>query len=473
MLLCATVFTVTGTENNDANEINVALQSSIRGACDQPGTILIDFDAQTAHGETGSLGCEWDGTYLWSTWRGLTTPPHKIGKWDTSGNLLNTYNQPAQTSSWGMRDIGFDGTYLYAGSEDGFWKIDPADGTTTLMFSAIAPMTCVRAVAWVPSEGMFYSGNFGNSFYKFTPDGTTITAVTNPGLTAVYGMAYDDMNDSIWIFDQTGTPQTTIHEYDYHTQTLTGEQWVVPLLTGATAQLAGGLGYATDIVTGKATLCGMTQGTPVDRIFVMELGDSNAPPNTPAAPGGPSSGITGVSYTFTGSTTDPDGDPIDGYWFEFGDGNNSGWVLPGSASHAYAAPGTYDVTVKAKDDKGAESAFSPAHQITILAGPILNIKTVKGGIGKIKVTIENIGGENATGVNWNISLAGGAFIGKESSGGPINIPKGQSVEVSSKFIIGLGKTTITVTASCPESTDTATRSGTILFFFIYVRPGGS
>jgi len=269
MLLCATVLIVA--ENEDIEDADFCVSSGQSVATMDPGDILIDFDAQTPTGETGSLGAEWDGEYFWSSCRGLTTPPHDINKWDIDGNLLATYDQ-LSTSAWGIRDLAYDGSMLYGGSEDGFWQIDPADGTSTLMFSAIAPMACIRALAWVPDEGMFYSGNFANSFYKFTPDGTTITAVTNPGVAAAYGMAYDNSADTIWIFDQTGDPQTTIWEFDHHTETLTGNSYVVPLLTDATAQLAGGLFYATDVTgyEGLAILGGMTQGTPVDRIFCME-----------------------------------------------------------------------------------------------------------------------------------------------------------------------------------------------------------
>jgi len=277
MLLCATVSMVAGNENIE--DADICLNSGQSVATMAPGDIVIDFDAQTVHGETGSLGAEWDGGYFWSTCRGSTSPPHDLNKWDIGGNLIATYDQPAMGSSWGIRDLAFDGSYLYGGCEDGFWQIDLSDGSTTLLFSNIAPMTCIRALAWEPNEGMFYSGNFASGFYKFTPDGTTITPVTNPGLTAVYGMAYDDNADTIWIFDQTGTPETTMIEFDHHTETLTGNTYLVPLLNGGTAQLAGGLFYAVDVTgyEGTAILGGMAQGTPVDRIFCMDHGEVIVP----------------------------------------------------------------------------------------------------------------------------------------------------------------------------------------------------
>jgi len=68
MLMFATVFTVAGTKNiNETNEITIASQSNQAEPLLNPGDILIDFDAMTAHGNGGNLGAEWDGQYFWST----------------------------------------------------------------------------------------------------------------------------------------------------------------------------------------------------------------------------------------------------------------------------------------------------------------------------------------------------------------------------------------------------------------------
>ncbi len=477
MLMFAAIPPIQGTEqSNDINETTYI--NSQTQTMRSPGQILIDFDAQTAHAETGSLGVEWDGQYFWSSCRGLTTPPHKFFKWDINGTLIATYNQPTQSSSWGIRDLAYDGTYIYGGSENGFYRLNPADGTTTTMFTSISPMTIIRACEWVPTENMFYTGSFALGWFKFTADGSTITPVANPGLTAVYGMAYDDMNDTLWVFDQTPAApnQCTMYEYDYHTGTLTGNSWLVPMLTGSTAQLAGGNFYATDIVPGKAVLGGMSQGTPVDRIFVMELRDAvtNSPPDTPGAPTGPSSGVIGVSYDFIAQTDDPETDDIY-YWFDWDDGTNSGWLgpfasgTPATASKAWAAAGSYDVTVKAKDAIGAESDFSDPLTVSIVEGPILEIGNFTGGLFKIKATVKNIGGGTANNINWSIKLTGGLILlGKETTGDILALNAGDEREITSKTIIGLGKTVVTVSAECAESSATKDQDATVLLFFIKI-----
>ena len=78
---------------------------------------------------------------------------------------------------------------------------------------------------------------------------------------------------------------------------------------------------------------------------------------------GQTSGKTGISYSYSSSTTDPEGDNIY-YYFDWGDGTNSGWVGPFisgqsiTESHTWNNEGSYSTKVKAKDDTGLESVWS-------------------------------------------------------------------------------------------------------------------
>jgi hypothetical protein len=197
-------------------------------------------------------------------------------------------------------------------------------------------------------------------------------------------------------------------------------------------------------------------------------GTTNQPPVIPNAPAGPTSGAVGVSYSFTATTTDPEGDNIS-YFFDWGNGHDSGWLpeiasgATATASYAWPAAGTYNIKVKAKDSNGAESGMSPAHTIVISAAPTIEIGAITGGLFKVKAVIENNGAVAATNVSWGIDLAGGLIIlGKASSGTIPTIAAGGTATITSKMIVGFGKTVITVTA------DTATKSqnATVLIVFI-------
>lgn len=80
----------------------------------------------------------------------------------------------------------------------------------------------------------------------------------------------------------------------------------------------------------------------------------NSPPHAAFTIGGEAH--AGSAVTFSAATsTDPDS-TVAGYYFDFGDGTNSGWVTSPTVTHTYANAGTFTVTVKARDSAGAESA---------------------------------------------------------------------------------------------------------------------
>ena len=90
---------------------------------------------------------------------------------------------------------------------------------------------------------------------------------------------------------------------------------------------------------------------------------TNNPPNIPSKPSGQTNGKIGQEYSYTTSTTDPDGDQVYYNW-SWGDGTYSGWIgLYDSGemvneSYSWAKKGNYDIKVKAKDIFGMESDWS-------------------------------------------------------------------------------------------------------------------
>jgi len=100
----------------------------------------------------------------------------------------------------------------------------------------------------------------------------------------------------------------------------------------------------------------------------------NSPPNKPSKPTGSTNGHVDTQYTYSSTTSDPDNDNIY-YWFDWGDGTNSGWKgpyssgQPGSASKTWQTPGSYNVKVKSKDVHGTESSWSDPLIVTIVNDP--------------------------------------------------------------------------------------------------------
>ncbi|VVB72952.1 PKD domain protein [uncultured archaeon] len=97
----------------------------------------------------------------------------------------------------------------------------------------------------------------------------------------------------------------------------------------------------------------------------------NSPPDTPGMPLGPAYGRSLISYDFTTSANDSDGDHVR-YVFDWGDGTTTwtglGFVESGMIErlvHRWSKAGTYLIRTMAMDDKGATSRWSSPLAINI------------------------------------------------------------------------------------------------------------
>ena len=197
---------------------------------------------------------------------------------------------------------------------------------------------------------------------------------------------------------------------------------------------------------------------------------TNTPPATPSPPSGPSTGEINIEYNFTTSTTDVQNDQVY-YMVSWGD-NVSGWLGPYpsgetvSFTHTWATVGDFSITVKAKDDKDAESGWSEPGIIHILAIPRIEIGAITGGFG-VTAEIKNVGAGTATNVNWSISLESGlVLLGRQTTGTFAKIMPSFGPKATTNFVFGVGTVTIHVTASNAEKTATALLLGP---FFLNVR----
>jgi len=99
------------------------------------------------------------------------------------------------------------------------------------------------------------------------------------------------------------------------------------------------------------------------QIFYIICQADNIAPEKPEKPSGQTQVNTDVEYTYSSRTIDTDGDQIY-YWFDLGDGINSGWIGPyasgetANIKHIWTVEGTYQIKVKAKDTFNAESDWS-------------------------------------------------------------------------------------------------------------------
>jgi len=162
-----------------------------------------------------------------------------------------------------MRDPCYDSVtgLLYAGDDNGFYSIDPADGTVATVFTG-AIGSCIRALAYDGTH--FWTKSFGDPIYEFDIAGNIINSYTDA--LSTYGMAYDSSENCLWLF----ASPTTFYQYDL-SGTPTGVTYGLTLPNGG---IIGGAFYDEGgLVPGLTVLGCLGQGTP-DAAYAMELRDA-------------------------------------------------------------------------------------------------------------------------------------------------------------------------------------------------------
>ena len=471
MLMCVTAGIATTIKTTDTNPTSfIHTHKSMVNF--QPWTLLGVFDigATGQTGANGNAGAEFDGTYLYST----RYASNLIHRYDKNGTLVEEFSIPGVS---GLRDLAFDGTYMYGSAANNtIYKMDFT--TKTLIGTIIGSFQC-RAIAYDSNLDVFYCKNWGDPCWIVDRLGN-IVGQFNLGTTLeTYGLAYDAYTPGgpyLWVFDQGDGTDSIIYQWDLTAGTYTGFSYDVNQDVGSGVGIAGGLWMSPDYESGIPLIGGCVQDSSAsgtDWLFVYGMYHTNLPPNIPSAPTGPDEGVIVTDYTFSAVTTDPEGQPVY-YMFDWGDGTTSDWIgpvdsgKPANAIHQWVTAGIYTIKVKAKDIFFDESDWSPAHPITIV-GPSLEISNITGGLFEIQAVIKNTGSGNAEQVIWSIRLIGGVFIGKNTSGTLTSIQSGKQSTVSSKLILGFGKTMISVSASCRDASAIKDLNGMILLFLIIIK----
>ena len=107
------------------------------------------------------------------------------------------------------------------------------------------------------------------------------------------------------------------------------------------------------------------KGNGVIDIAVIIKNNEEIPNGAPSTPtlSGPNSGKPNKDYSFTVTTTDPEGEQV-WYWIDWGDGTNTSWKGPFASgtgtteSHAWTTKENFTITAKAKDNLDAESDWA-------------------------------------------------------------------------------------------------------------------
>jgi hypothetical protein len=212
---------------------------------------------------------DWNTGHIWTT-NSMDMVSMEIHEWDAvTQTLLNAYPQTGVPAGWGMRDLAFDGTYLYAGEASGWWRIDPSNGAILNFWPAPAGLTTVRALAVDarnPNHLIFYSQTFGDPLYMFDTTSTVLASLDNTE--SAYGAAFDDWSSyapTLWLH---ANAPTEMIEIDEVTLVPTGVRFFTT--TPWTSEAVGGCEMAPGLADPDLPILGLHQGTP-DHIVGYEI----------------------------------------------------------------------------------------------------------------------------------------------------------------------------------------------------------
>ena len=170
----------------------------------------------------------------------------------------------------------------------------------------------------------------------------------------------------------TWTSEGTVGNVNLHYSTNGGTSWTSIASNQANN---GTYSWTTPNVISNQTNCRVrvqeTDGSPSDQsdgVFSIVLTGGAETVSVPDTPNGPATGSVGTYQAYvTGGSASSLSDPVQ-YYFDWGDGNNSGWLAVGTsaASHSWTAAGTYSVRARARcaTHTAIVSAYSPGFSVT-------------------------------------------------------------------------------------------------------------
>lgn len=225
----------------------------------------VRFSCDPQTGNNGHLGvcCDPADGHIFVSARALpaTARPHVIYEFDARGALLGVLPQPAvhDGTSWGMRDLEWDGQSILGGSEAGITVIDRAGNLVNTIRTSNGPqpivqpitmpvITVMRALALDQAgnggNGSIFVADFGSSLFEIDLSGRVLNTWANSGWSA-YGLAIDPTTGNLWVNSAPDAGQ--VAELDRATMALTGRRFpmTVPGVAGVSVQ--GGLSSASNV----------------------------------------------------------------------------------------------------------------------------------------------------------------------------------------------------------------------------------
>lgn len=235
------------------------------------------YDIGTAIGAQGNAGIVFINNQFWvSAWNSSN-----IHVLSNAGAFIETF-QVAGLS--GTRSMTTDGTNVYCGTAgSSIYVVDPV---TRMLTSTISITTTSSAQARFctyddslnSGAGGFWIANFATDIAAVDMAGNQLSVIpaATHGFTGMYGAAVDG-SGLLYIYHQGPPNNDTISSIDLNTGLPTGLAYDFftndASAAGSTSSLAGGLFLSTDVVPGETIVVGVSQATPNNLLFGINVND--------------------------------------------------------------------------------------------------------------------------------------------------------------------------------------------------------
>ncbi len=233
LVLACVVFASNATTDASFN-IGIRTETGGEGFLDE----LDYFDMEALGSSVYCVGVGFDGTNFWVTDAADVGAVGPNTVWVISGDAAHTVVTSFlqfETSSWGLRDLCCDGTYMF-GSQDNTVDIYDIATYTHEGYYTCSAVSPNRAQAW--DGTYFYTGSFSETIYQVTWDGvigstasytTWSSSILNGG---TYGAAWDAYNDCLWV--STASGDFTLYQLDNAGTLITSHLYSIETAGGCT-----------------------------------------------------------------------------------------------------------------------------------------------------------------------------------------------------------------------------------------------
>lgn len=234
------------------------------------------YDISTAIGAPGNAGVAFVNNEFWvSAWAS-----NNIHLLDSSGAFSSTFQVAGLT---GTRSMTTDGTYVYCGTAGStIYRINPVTKTlvnTIAVSSSVTARFCTYDPTLDGGNGGFWIANFNTDIASISMTGTQLSLIpaATHGLTGMYGAAVYNNNGNhyLFVYHQGGANNDQITVLNLATGLQTGDTYDFFVNdsqpAGATSSLAGGMFLSSSVVSGQDTLIGVSQATPNNLLFGMNV----------------------------------------------------------------------------------------------------------------------------------------------------------------------------------------------------------